>query len=297
MSTATATSPAPPAAPARTVSRGRRVKNKVFTVALYLCGILALLPLFFIVLFIVLRGVKALNVDFFTKTPTIPGLPGGGISQAFVGTFIIIGIAILISVPLGILSAIYLAEYGKGRLAAIVRFTAEILLSTPSIVAGAVIWSLVVLTLGSFSGFAASLAVSVLMWPIITRAAEEVLRLVREDLREGALALGLPRWKVILRIVVPTASAGLFTAVMLAVARGLGETAPVLLTALGNDFMTTNPFQPMDAVPLRVFNYAQSAVVNQPPMAFAGAICLLVIVLALSITARIISSRQQRRVR
>jgi phosphate transport system permease protein len=297
MSTATATSSAPPAAPARTVSRARRMKNQVFTVALYVCGLLALLPLFFIVLFIVLRGFKALNVDFFTKTPTIPGLPGGGISQAFVGTFIIIGIAIVISVPLGILSAIYLAEYGKGRLAAIVRFTAEILLSTPSIVAGAVIWSLVVLTLGSFSGFAASLAVSVLMWPIITRAAEEVLRLVREDLREGALALGLPRWKMILRIVVPTASAGLFTAVMLAVARGLGETAPILLTALGNDFMTTNPFQPMDAVPLRVFNYAQSAVVNQPPMAFAGAICLLVIVLALSITARIISSRQQRRVR
>jgi phosphate transport system permease protein len=297
MSTATATSSAPPAAPARTVSRARRMKNQVFTVALYVCGLLALLPLFFIVLFIVLRGFQALNVDFFTKTPTIPGLPGGGISQAFVGTFIIIGIAIVISVPLGILSAIYLAEYGKGRLAAIVRFTAEILLSTPSIVAGAVIWSLVVLTLGSFSGFAASLAVSVLMWPIITRAAEEVLRLVREDLREGALALGLPRWKMILRIVVPTASAGLFTAVMLAVARGLGETAPILLTALGNDFMTTNPFQPMDAVPLRVFNYAQSAVVNQPPMAFAGAICLLVIVLALSITARIISSRQQRRVR
>lgn len=297
MSTATARSFTPPAAPARTVSRARRVKNRVFTAALYVCGILALLPLFFIVLFILLRGVKALNWDFFTKAPTFPGLPGGGISQAFVGTAIMVGIAILISVPLGLLAAIYLAEYGKGKLAAIVRFTAEILLSTPSIVAGAVIWSLVVLTLGSFSGFAASLAISILMWPIITRATEEVLRLVREDLREGALALGLPRWKVILRIVVPTASAGIFTAVMLAVARGLGETAPVLLTALGNDFMSTNPFQPMDAVPLRVYNYAQSAVVNQPPMAFAGAICLLVIVLALSITARILSSRQRKRAR
>jgi len=297
MSTTQSIAPAGPAAPARTVSRARRVKNRLFTFALYVCGFLALLPLFFIVLFIVLRGIKALNWDFFTQTPTVPGLPGGGISQAFVGTAIIIGIAILISVPLGILSAIYLAEYGKGKFAAAVRFTAEILLSTPSIVAGAVIWSLVVLTLGSFSGFAASLAISVIMWPIITRATEEVLRLVREELREGALALGLPRWKVILRIVLPTASAGIFTAVMLAVARGLGETAPVLLTALGNDFFSTNPFQPMDAIPLRVYNYAQSAVVSQPPMAFAGAICLLVIVLALSITARVISSRQQRRVR
>jgi phosphate transport system permease protein len=286
---------AAPSVPVRTVSRRRKVTDRAFTVALYVCAVLALLPLAFIVGFIVVRGVKALNWDFFTQTPTVPGLPGGGISQAFVGTAIIISIAVLISVPLGILAAVYLAEYGRGKLAAVVRFTAEILLSTPSIVAGAVIWSLVVLTLGSFSGFAASLALSVLMWPIITRATEEVLRLVGEELREGALALGLPRWKVILRIVIPTASAGIFTAVMLAVARGLGETAPVLLTALGNDFFSTNPFQPMDALPLR--NYAQSAVITQPPMAFAGAICLLVIVLALSISARVISSRQQRRVR
>jgi phosphate transport system permease protein len=285
------------AGPARVVSRARRTKDRAFTIALYVCGILALLPLFFIVGYVVLRGIKALNLDFFTQTPTVPGLPGGGIKQAFIGTLIIIGMAVLISVPLGILAAVYLAEYGKGKLAAAVRFTAEILLSTPSIVAGAVIWSLVVLTLGSFSGFAAALALSILMWPIITRATEEVLRLVREDLREGALALGLPRWKVILRIVVPTASAGIFTAVMLAVARGLGETAPVLLTALGNDFVSTNPFGPMDAVPLRVYNYAQSAVLTQPPQAFAGAICLLVIVLTLSISARVISSRQQRRVR
>jgi phosphate transport system permease protein len=284
---------AAPSVPVRTVSRRRKVTDRAFTVALYVCAVLALLPLAFIVGFIVVRGVKALNWDFFTQTPTVPGLPGGGISQAFVGTAIIISIAVLISVPLGILAAVYLAEYGRGKLAAVVRFTAEILLSTPSIV----IWSLVVLTLGSVSGFAASLALSVLMWPIITRATEEVLRLVGEELREGALALGLPRWKVILRIVIPTASAGIFTAVMLAVARGLGETAPVLLTALGNDFFSTNPFQPMDALPLRVYNYAQSAVITQPPMAFAGAICLLVIVLALSISARVISSRQQRRVR
>jgi phosphate transport system permease protein len=283
--------------PARTLSRRRRVTDRAFTIALYVCAVLALLPLAFIVGYVVLRGLKALNWAFFTETPTVPGLPGGGISQAFIGTGIIIGIAVIISVPLGILAAIYLAEYGRGKLAAVIRFTAEILLSTPSIVAGAVIWSLVVLTLGSFSGFAASLALSVLMWPIITRATEEVLRLVDEELREGALALGLPRWKVILRIVVPTASAGIFTAVLLAVARGLGETAPVLLTALGNDFVNVNPLQPMDAVPLRVYNYAQSAVLTQPPMAFAGAICLLVTVLALSISARIISSRQQRRVR
>ena len=297
MSTAADTTLIPPAAPARTVSRARRVKNQAFTVALYLCGFLALLPLFFIVLFIVLRGVKALNLDFFTKTPTIPGLPGGGISQAFVGTFIIIGIAILISVPLGILSAVYLAEYGKGRLAATVRFTAEILLSVPSIVAGAVIWSVIVLTLGSFSGFAAGVALTVIMWPIMARATEEVLRLVPTELREGGLALGYPRWRVIMRVVLPTAGAGVLTAIMLAVARGLGETAPVLLTALGNDFVNTNPMKPTDAVPLRVYNYAQSAYPAWRALAWGGALMLLVGVLVLSVTARMLSIRQQRRMR
>ena len=279
------------------ISRARKAKDRTFTIALWVCGGLALLPLAFIATYVVAKGVKALSVDFFTKTPTAPGLPGGGIAQSFIGSGIIVALAILFSVPLGVMSAVYLAEYGRGRFASAVRFVAEILLSTPSIVAGAFIWAVVVVAMGRFSGFAAGLALTILMWPIVARATEEVLRLVPEELREGALALGLPRWKVILRIVVPTAGAGIFTAIMLAVARGLGETAPVLLTALGNDFINTNPTQPMDAVPLRVYNYAQSAVVNQPPQAWAGAICLLVMVLALSIGARVLSARQQRRVR
>ena len=288
---------AAPAVPARSVSRGRRAKDRTFTIALWACGGLALLPLLFIVTYVVVRGWAQLKPSFFLHTPTVPGLPGGGIEQAFIGSAIIVGMATLFSVPLGVMSAVYLAEYGRGRFAGAVRFVAEILLSTPSIVAGAFIWAVVVVAMGRFSGFAAALALTILMWPIIARATEEVLRLVPEELREGALALGLPRWKVILRIVVPTAGAGIFTAIMLAVARGLGETAPVLLTALGNDFINTNPTQPMDAVPLRVYNYAQSAVVNQPPQAWAGAICLLVMVLALSIGARVLSARQQRRVR
>ncbi len=279
------------------MSAGRRAKDRAFTVALWACGLLAILPLVFIVSYVVTKGVSALSFDFFTKTPAASGLPGGGIAQAFIGTGIIVGIATALSVPLGILAAIYLSEYGKGRLGSTVRFVAEILLSTPSIVAGAFIWALVVVTLGSFSAIAGSLALTVLMWPIIARAGEEVLRLVPHELREGALALGLPRWKVILRIVLPTAGAGIFTAVMLAVARGLGETAPILLTALGNDFINTNPLQPTDAVTLRVYNYAQTAVLNLRALAWGGAISLLVGVLVLSITARILSSRQQRRTR
>src|SRR5207247_694448 len=238
----------------------RRWKNRAFTAALWAAGFLALLPLVFIAGYVLAKGVRALNLDFFTKEPAAPGQPGGGIVQSFIGTGIIVGLAVLFSVPLGIMTAVYLSEYGRGRVARSVRFVAEILLSTPSIVAGAFIWVLVVVTLGSFSALAGGIALTVLMWPIIARAAEEVLRLVPQELREGALALGVPRWRVILRIVVPTAGAGIFTAIMLAVARGLGETAPILLTALGNDFINVHPTQPTDALPLRIFNYAQSPI-------------------------------------
>ena len=193
------------------------------------------------------KGASALNIDFFTKEPAVPGQPGGGIVQSFIGTGIIMAMAIGFSVPLGVLAAVYLSEYGRGKLASAVRFVAEILLSTPSIVAGAFIWALVVVTLGNFSAFAGAVALTVLMWPIIARATEEILRLVPTDLREGALALGLPRWKVILRVVIPTAGSGIFTAIMLAVARGMGETAPILLTALGNDtYRVQHAFVPRD---------------------------------------------------
>ena len=170
-----------------------------------------------------------------------------------------------------------------------------LLLSTPSIVAGAFVYAVVVVALGSFSAFAGAVALTVLMWPIITRATEEILRLVPQDYREGALALGVPRWRTITKVVVPTAGAGIFTAIMLAVARGLGETAPVLLTALGNDFMNTNLMRPTDTLSLRVFNYAQQPSQQFVTIAWGGAIMLLLAVLALSITARILSNRQQRR--
>ncbi len=277
------------------IAAGRRAKDRAFTIVLWVMGGLAMLPLIFIVAYVVGKGVKALNVDFFTKEPVAPGEPGGGIVQSFVGSGLIVGMATLFSVPLGVLAAVYLSEYGRGRLASTVRFVAEILLSTPSIVAGAFIWALVVVALRGFSAFAGALALTVLMWPIIARATEEILRLVPQEVREGALALGIPRWKVILRVVVPTAGAGIATAVMLAVARGLGETAPILLTALGNDFINIHPLQPTDAVPLRVYNYARTPILSQHALAWGGAITLLVGVLLLSITARILSNRVRRR--
>jgi phosphate transport system permease protein len=281
----------------RAVSGTRRGKDRAFTIFLWSCGVLAMMPLVFIAAYVVAKGAAALNLDFFTKEPEPAGVPGGGIVQSFIGTGLIVGMAILFSVPLGLFAGLYLSEFGRGRLASAVRFVAEILLSTPSIVAGAFIWAVVVVALGNFSAFAGAVALTVLMWPIIGRATEEILRLVPEDLREGALALGLPRWKVILRVVVPTAGAGIFTAIMLAVARGLGETAPILLTALGNDFINVRPLQPTDALPLRVYTYARTPVLSQHAIGWGGALMLLVGVLLLSITARILSNRQQRRTR
>jgi phosphate transport system permease protein len=266
-------------------------------VVLWAAGFLAMLPLVFISSYVIAKGVKALNVDFFTKEPVAPGQTGGGIAQSFIGSGLIVGMATLFAVPLGLMAAIYLAEYGRGKLAATIRFVAEILLSTPSIVAGAFIWAVVVVAFGNFSAFAGALALTVLMWPIVARATEEIFRLVPQEVREGALALGIPRWKVILRVVVPTAGSGILTAVMLAVARGLGETAPILLTALGNDFINIHPMQPTDAVPLRVYSYARTPVVAQHELAWGGAIMLLVGVLLLSIAARVLANRQQRRSR
>jgi len=279
------------------LSTRRKAKDRAFTIFLWACGVLAMLPLLFITGYVLAKGLSALNIDFFTKEPAAPGQPGGGIVQSFIGTGLIVGMAVLFSVPLGLLAGVYLSEYGNGKLASVVRFVAEILLSTPSIVAGAFIWAVVVVALGSFSAFAGAIALTVIMWPIIARATEEILRLVSEDLREGALALGLPRWKVILRVVIPTAGAGVFTAIMLAVARGLGETAPILLTALGNDFINIHPSQPTDALPLRIYEYARTPVASQHAIGWGGALMLLLGVLLLSITARVLSNRQQRRAR
>jgi phosphate transport system permease protein len=281
----------------REISARRRAKDRAFSIALWASVVIALVPLLLIVFRVVKLGVAAISVSLFTHTALPATLPGGGMRQAFIGTAMIVGLAVLFSVPLGVLTGIYLSEFGSGRIAGVVRFTAEILLSIPSIVAGAFIWALVVVALGSFSGLAAGVALTVIMWPIMARATEEVLRLVPTELREGGLALGYPRWRVIVRIVLPTAGAGVFTAIMLAVARGLGETAPVLLTALGNDFVNTNPLKPTDAVPLRVYNYAQSAYPAWRALAWGGALMLLVGVLVLSVTARMLSIRQQRRMR
>ncbi len=274
----------------------RRVKNSLFTAFLWGCGVLALVPLIVIATYVASKGYQVIGVNFFTKEPDAINPPAGGIVQSFIGTGVIVGIATAIAVPIGAMTGVYLAEYGRGRFASAVRLVAEVLLSTPSIVAGAFIWATVVVALGNFSALAGGLSLVVLMWPIVARAMEEVLRLVPQELREGALALGLPRWRMIVRVVIPTAGAGLLTAIMLAIARALGETAPILLTALGNDFMNVDVFQPTDAVPLRIFSDARTPVEALHQFAWGGALVLLVVVLFLSIGARVLATRQQKRI-
>ena len=284
------------AAPLARTATARRRRDRAFTIFLWTCAAVAMVPLVLIVEYVVTKGAGVLSTGFFTREPAGPLDPAsGGIAPAFLGSGGIVGLATLFSVPLGVLAAIYLAEYGRGRFAGVVRLVAEVLLSTPSIIAGAFIWAILVVAMGSFSAIAGAVALTVLMWPVIARATEEILRVVPQELREGALALGLPRWKVILRVVVPTAGAGIVTSVMLAVARGLGETAPLLLTTLGNDFLNVDPTRPTDAVPLRIYDYARTPVEALHAFAWGGALMLLVVVLALSIGARVLSLRQRRR--
>lgn len=271
-----------------------RFKNRFFTVPLWATGIAAMLPLVFIASFVVAKGAGHINWNLFARTPTVPGVPGGGISQAFIGSGLIVGLSILFSVPLGLGAAVFLSEFGGNRLASIVRFTGDVLLSTPSIVAGFLIWSLIVTHVLAYSALAGAIAISLLLWPIIARASEDILRLVPRELRDGGAALGAPRWKVVVRVVIPAASSGLVNAVLLAVARGLGETAPVLLTILGSDYINVNPFHPNDTISLRIYNYARSPVLSLHDIAWAASLSLLVIVLILSLLARYLGGRTRR---
>ena len=281
------------AASRRRLSRARAL-NRIFTGALWTVGLSALLPLFFIAGFVIQKGTRYLNFNLFSRTPTVPGVPGGGISEAFIGSGEIVGMSIIISIILGVGAAVYLSEFGGSRIASVIRFTGDVLLSTPSIVAGFVIWTLIIAHWFSYSALAGSVAISLLIWPIIARASEDILRLVPRELRDAGAALGAPKWKVIFRIVIPAASSGLANAVLLAMARGLGETAPVLLTVLGTDYINVNPFHASDTVSLRIYNYARSPVASLHNIAWAASLSLLIVVLVLSLTARYLGARTRK---
>jgi len=243
--------------------------------------------------YVIVQGAGGLNLDFLTNTPRPVGDSGGGMANAIVGTLILVGIAVVVGLPVGIGAGIYLAEYGRGRLATVVRFVADVLTGVPSITIGLFAYALLVVPLKSFSAFAGGFALGVIMLPVVTRTTEESVRLVPASLREAALALGVPRWKVIARIALPTALSGIVTGALLAVARVAGETAPLLFTAFGNQFWSWSLRQPIAALPLQIFVYAISPYDDWHRQAWAGSLVLVGLVLLLSIGMRLVVRRQR----
>ncbi len=235
------------------------------------------------------NGFNALSWDFFTQDTPAPGSEGGGLRNAIVGSLMIIGVTTLVSTPIGILAGIYLAEYGTtSRFAAITRFVTDIMLSAPSIVVGLFVYALVVATLGGFSGWAGSLALSLIAIPVVVRTTENMLLLVPTALREAAFAVGAPRWQVSLKVTLRAVKAGVVTGILLAIARVMGETAPLLFTALNNQFFSTDMSQPMGNLPVVIFQFAMSPYDNWVSLAWGGALLIALIVLGINIIARVL---------
>ena len=277
------------AAAERTVRtlRRRRVANMVMVSIMYLAAVLATLPLVLILFHLVRQGTAALSLDFFTQMPTPPGEAGGGLANAIVGTLILIGLASAVGLPVGIGAGLYLAEQRGTRLATVTRFLSDVLNGLPSIVMGIFAWQFLVRPLGGFSAMSAGVALGAMMIPLVTRATEEMIRLVPVSLREAALALGYSQARTSLSIVLRTAMPGIVTGALVAVARIAGETAPLLFTAFGNQFWSVALDEPIDALPLRIFYYATSPYDEWISLAWAGALVLIGIVLVISIVARV----------
>jgi phosphate transport system permease protein len=251
---------------------------------------LVVLPLLLIFGFLMYQGASAVNLDFFTHLPKPVGEDGGGMANAIVGSLVLVGLAACLGLPIGILGGLYLAESRDRRLPWVARFLADVLNGVPSIVIGIFAYGLMVLPFRRFSALAGGFALAVIMLPIVVRTSEELVRLVPSSLREAALALGIPEWKVLLRVVLPTARAGIITGVMVAVARVAGETAPLLFTAFGNRFWHQGLDEPIAALPLQIFAYAISPYDDWHRQAWAGALVLIGIVFVVSLAARIVTS-------
>ncbi len=247
----------------------------------------ATLPLIFILWHLVSAGASSLGLDFFTHAPRPVGEEGGGMGNAIVGTLLLVAGAAAIGVPVGVGAGLYLAEHRASRLAGTVRFLSDVLTGLPSIVTGIFVWTFIVRPMGHFSAFAGSVALGTMMIPMVARTTEEMLLLVPASLREAALALGYPRWRASLTVVLRTASAGIVTGALVSLARVAGETAPLLFTAFGNQYWSTSPGQPIAALPLQIFSYAISPYDEWHRLAWAGALVLIALILAISILARI----------
>jgi phosphate transport system permease protein len=273
------------------ISWPRRVMDNFATGAAVGAVVLVLLPLMAIFAYLLYKGIGSINMAFLTHIPAPPGEEGGGMANAIAGSAYILLIASVIGVPIGIGAGIYLAEYGRNRFGNLIRFTADVLNGVPSIVIGIVAYGLVVLSQGHFSALAGGVALAMMMIPTITRATEEMLLLVPTVVKEAAYGLGVTRWKTTLSITLRTATSGVITGVMLAFARVAGETAPLLFTAFGNQYWNWNANQPTAALSLQVFNYAISPFDEWHKQAWAGALILIVLIVASVSAVRIAASR------
>lgn len=267
-------------------ARRRRLINRLMEGVAVFSAVVTLLPLALILAFLIYQGVSYVNWDFFTKMPQPVGEAGGGMANGIVGTLILIGIASLLGVPTGVAAGVYVAENGHTHLAWATRFLADVLNGVPSIVVGIFAYTLVVVPMRTFSAVAGGFALGIMMIPVVLRTTEEMLKLVPTSLREAALALGVPRWKVTIRVALRTARAGIITGIMLAVARIAGETAPLLFTAFGNQFWSIRLDEPIAAMPLQIFTYAISPYESWHGQAWAGALVLVCLILVISVVAR-----------
>ena len=257
---------------------------------------IAVLALVLILGNLVLKGASSIDWAFFTRSPVPAGQTGGGVANAIVGTGIVVGLAALIGVPIGVGAGMYLAEYGSGKLGFIVRFIADVLNGTPSIVIGIVAWTFIVRPSHRFSALAGSVALAILMIPMLARTTEEMVRLVPHSLREAALALGLPRWRTSLQVVARTALTGIVTGCLVGIARVAGETAPLLFTALGNLNFTLSVTQPMQTLSLQIYVYATGPFEEWHRLAWASALVLMGLVLVISLSARRVTRQRYGRV-
>src|SRR5213592_966006 len=269
--------------------RWRKFKNGLMQAVTCACALLVLLPLGLLFYHLIKSGITAVNWDFLTRLPKPVGEAGGGMANAIVGTFELLGLAALLGVPTGVLGGVYLSEYGSSRLNWWIRFGADVLNGVPSIIWGMVVYALVVLPMKGFSALAGGIVLGMMMVPLIMRTTEEVLLLVPNGYREAALALGIAQWRMIVQIVVRTALKGIITGILLALARVSGETAPLLFTAFGNRFWNHNLSDPIAALPLQIFSYAISPYDDWHRQAWAGALVLLLLITAINVSVRLLT--------
>jgi len=271
--------------------RFRLYKDRLFKTAVILFSFSSVLPLLLILFYIFKNGVAVINWQFLTSLPRPMGEIGGGISNAIVGTGMLLAVSCLLAIPLGVSAGIYLAEHKTGRLSYLVRLCVEILQGIPSIVIGIIAYVWIVLPLRTFSAVSGGIALAIMMLPVIVRSAEETLKLIPDSLKEAALALGVPYYKTILKVVLPAGLSGVVTGIILSIARVAGETAPLLFTAFGNPFMNFNLLKPVNSMPLLVFNYAASPYPEWHTLAWGASLVLGVFVLLLNMFAKVLTKK------